>query len=54
VTNILGERVVSEVRQSRSGMNEFRLDLMDLESGVYYLNISSGQENKQIKKIIKQ
>jgi len=54
VTNILGERVLSNQVKTTAGSNDIPLNISDLEAGIYYLNIKDNKDHMLIKKIIKQ
>ncbi len=54
VINLLGETVMNQEVKSQQGPNEVTLQLRSIEAGVYYLNIYNEQQEKIVKKFIKQ
>lgn len=51
VTNIVGENLIEEQKQIPSGLHNATIDIADLPSGVYFLQISNGQ-NSQVGKFM--
>ena len=49
--SLAGSRVWSEDREGNPGMNKVELDLSEMVPGIYFLNIRTGQAQKQIKVI---
>lgn len=44
VTNLLGERLISENKQLTEGIQNLNVNLKDLPAGIYFLNLSDGHE----------
>ena len=51
VLDITGKKYISEVKEAVSGINSYSLNLGNLESGVYFVQIKNG-ENQVIDKVI--
>jgi len=54
IVNLLGEKVVQHSVKPQIGENELILELDNIESGVYYLNMHNARNEKILRKIIKQ
>ena len=54
IVNLLGEKVIQQSIKPQLGENEIVLELDNIESGVYYLNMHNARNEKILRKIIKQ